>query len=106
MSSSQKEVVCTACVTLVLTCIGYCSGKLLTQTCSQYSAVQYSTVEYNTNTVYCVQGSFPTATNLSSATLQLARGTTPLARRTYLETTDQEMDVWIKLQLSTLAGAR
>ena len=72
----------------------------------QYSAVQYSTVEYNTNTVHCVQGSFPTATNLSSATLQLARGTTPLARRTYLETTDQEMDVWIKLQLSTLAGAR
>ena len=70
----------------------------------QYSALQYSTVEYNT--VYCVQGSFPTATNLSSATLQLARGTTPLARRTYLETTDQEMDVWIKLQLSTLAGAR
>ena len=47
--------------------------------------------------VVILQGVYPTPYNVSSPP-SLA-SVTPLVRRTYLETTDQEMDVWIKLKL-------
>ena len=47
--------------------------------------------------VVILQGVYPTPYNISSPP-SLA-SVTPLVRRTYLETTDQEMDVWIKLKL-------
>jgi len=46
-----------------------------------------------------IQGAFP-ARNKSSGQVVPAT-VTPLSRRTYTELTDQEMDVWMKLQLSS-----
>lgn len=45
-----------------------------------------------------IQGSFPTLQNKTS-NFKLPPSVTPLAKRTYTETTDQEMDVWVKLRL-------
>jgi len=45
-----------------------------------------------------IQGSFPTMYNRTSIS-KLPPSITILSKRTYLETTDQEMDVWIKIKL-------
>jgi len=47
-----------------------------------------------------IQGSFPSMQNRTAA-IKLPKSVTPLSQRTYLETTDQEMDVWIKLKLNS-----